>query len=95
MRNLPRTLKVFCQLESKTGSNPQVIIVPLGITAKSVEDVVSKILSNDKPKSCRIAPEMENLQNEIQDATYQNYEYIWEKESYAELFDYFLALLEP
>lgn len=95
LRNLPRTLKVFCQLESKTGSNPQVIIVPLGITAKSVEDVVSKILSNDKPKSCRIAPEMENLQNEIQDATYQNYEYIWEKESYAELFDYFLALLEP
>ncbi|MGL4501784.1 MAG: AAA family ATPase [Planktothrix sp.] len=94
LRNLPRTLKVISQLESKTGLNPQAIIVPLGIPAKSVEEVVSKILSNDKPKNCRIAPEMENLQNEIQEAIYQNYEYIWEKESHDELFDYFLAMIE-
>ena len=94
LRLLPRTLKVISSLGKRLKFNPQVIIVPLGITAKSIEDVLSKIDSNEKPKNCRIAEEMENLQDEIQDTTFVNYEYIWEKEGYAKLFDYYLALIE-
>lgn len=94
LRNLPRTLKVISKLESKIGFNPTVIIVPLGISAESVEDVVSRILSDDKPRNCQIAPEMKDLQDEIQEAIYQDYQYIWSYEQHQKLYSYFSQFVD-
>lgn len=94
MRNLPRTLKVISKLESKIGFNPKVIIVPLGIPAESVEDVVSLIPSDEKPRNCRTASQMPDLQDEIQEAIYEEYQYIWDDEQHQELYSYFPKFIE-
>ncbi|MDH6100150.1 ParA family protein [Anabaenopsis sp. FSS-46] len=94
LRNLPRTLKVISQLESKTGHQTQVIIVPLGISKDSVSEVVTKLKKEDKPQKYRIAPEMPDYQEEMQTAIYQDRKYIWDYEGLDFLYDYFADLLE-
>ncbi|MEA5618895.1 ParA family protein [Cronbergia sp. UHCC 0137] len=93
LRNLPRTLRVISQLENKIGCDPQVIIVPLGISQDSIGEVVSRLADHDKPNRCRIAPEMDDYQDQMQTAIYQDRKYIWDYEGLDFLYDYFADLL--
>ncbi|WP_309225557.1 ParA family protein [Sphaerospermopsis sp. LEGE 08334] len=94
LRNLPRTLRVISQLENTTGYDPQVIIVPLGISEDSVYEVVNRLEEDDKPRKYRIAPQMYDCQEEMQVAIYQDKKYIWDYEGLEHLYDYFYELLE-
>lgn len=94
LRNLPRTLNVISQLEKKIGSNPRVIIVPLGISKKSISDVVYEIENDKKPKNYRIAAGLNDYQEQMQTAIYQDRQYIWDYPGLDSLYDYFADLLE-
>ncbi|MEA5604901.1 AAA family ATPase [Nostoc sp. UHCC 0252] len=93
LRNLPRTLKVISQL-SKPGFAPEVRIVPLGIAAEAVSQVVEKIEIENKPKQCNISAEMPDLQEQMQIAIYKDRKYIWDYEDYKNLYEYFCTLIE-
>lgn len=93
LRNLPKTLKVISQLESKAGFAPKVIIVPLGIPEDAVLKVVQKIDIDKKPKQCEIAAEMPDVQEQMQLAVYEDRQYIWDYEGYEDLYDYFCEIL--
>ncbi len=91
LRNLPRTLSVIAQLETKTGASPRTIVVPLGINPDDVSAAVAQ--SSDKPSRCLVAPPMPDVQQEMQVAIYQDKRYIWDYSGYENLQDYFCSLL--
>lgn len=93
LRNLPRTLKVISQLESKAGFTPEVIVVPLGIQGDAISQVVQRIDTENKPKHCKIAPEMPDVQEQMQLAIYDDRQYIWDYEGYEHLSEYFCTIL--
>jgi chromosome partitioning protein len=92
LRNLPRTLKVISQL-SKPGFAPKVTIVPLGVAKDSILQIVEKISVDNKPRDCKIADEIPDLQEKMQLAIYEDRKYIWEYEGYEYLLEYFYKLL--
>lgn len=92
LRNLPRTLQVVANIESKGGFTPTVRIVPLGVERERVLQVVEKC--EKKPFNCTVADEMPNLQEEMQNALYQDKDYIWNYDGYKEYEDYFSELLD-
>ena len=94
LRNLPRTLKVIAQLETKAGYAPQVVIVPLGISQSSIYQIVDRLEDDLKPQRCRVADEMPDCQEQMQSAIYQDRKYIWDYEGLEHLFDYFVDLLD-
>lgn len=94
LRNLPRTLKVIAQLETKAGYTPQVVIVPLGISQSSIYDIVDKLEDDLKPQRYRVADQMDDYQEEMQSAVYQDRKYIWDYEGLEHLYDYFVDLLD-
>ena len=95
LRNLPRTLSVIAQLETKTGASPRTILVPLGIDPNDISEVISQTVK--KPSRCIIAPPMPDVQQEMQVAIYKDKKYIWEYPGHENLQEYFcsLLLLEP
>lgn len=93
LRNLPRTLKVITDIASKAGYDPEVIIVPLGISGESVSEVLDKLNRDAKPTKCKVAPAMENLEELIEEAVYKDTKYIWEYSGYEHLYDYFDRLI--
>ena len=94
LRNLPRTLKVIAQLETKAGYAPQVVIVPLGISKSSIYDIVDRLEDDLKPQRYRVADQMDDYQEEMQSAIYQDRKYIWDYEGLEHLYDYFVDLLD-
>lgn len=94
LRNLPRTLKVIAQLETKAGYAPQVVIVPLGISQSSIDQIVDRLEDDLKPQRYRVADEMPDCQEEMQSAIYQDRKYIWDYEGLEYLYDYFVDLLD-
>ncbi|WP_254434559.1 ParA family protein [Aphanizomenon sp. UHCC 0183] len=94
LRNLPRTLKVIAQLETKAGYTPQVIIVPLGISQSSIYDIVDRLEDDLKPRKYKVADEMYDCQEEMQSAIYKDRKYIWNYEGLEHLYDYFVDLLD-
>lgn len=94
LRNLPRTLKVISQLESKAGFAPEVIIVPLGIQQDAISQVIQRIDTENKPKQCKLAPEMLDVQEQMQLAIYEDRQYIWNYKGYEDLYEYFCTILE-
>lgn len=92
LRNLHRTLAVVFQLESKAGSYPEVIIVPMGVKEERISQVFQKI--ENKPTQCRIAAEMPDLQEQMQLAIYEDRKYIWDYEGHEHLREYFYSLIE-
>ncbi|USR90155.1 ParA family protein [Phormidium yuhuli AB48] len=94
LRNLPRTLSVMSDIGKNTGVNPRVVVVPLGVSGDSVKNVVNQIESENKPKNCRTAPALSNLQEKMQEAIYRDYRCIWSYEGeYLQISSYFDALL--
>ncbi|MEB3339006.1 MAG: ParA family protein [Leptolyngbyaceae bacterium] len=91
LRNLPRTLAVLSQLESKTGAELKTIVVPLGVKAEKVSQVVQSM--ENRPTQCLTAPELPDLQQLMQVAIYEDKKYIWEYPGYEHLKDYFCTLL--
>ncbi|MFN4842064.1 MAG: ParA family protein [Dolichospermum sp.] len=94
LRNLPRTLKVIAQLETKAGYAPQVVIVPLGISQSSIYQIVDRLEDDLKPQRYRVADEMPDCQEQMQFAIYQDRKYIWDYEGLEHLYDYFVDLLD-
>lgn len=94
LRNLPRTLKVIAQLETKAGYAPQVVIVPLGISQSSIYDIVDRLEYDSKPQRYRVADEMYDCQEKMQSAIYQDRKYIWDYEGLEYLYDYFVDLVD-
>ncbi|MBO1057885.1 MAG: hypothetical protein HEQ27_15730 [Dolichospermum sp. JUN01] len=94
LRNLPRTLKVISQLENTIGYDPQVVIVPLGISKDSIYEVVERLDKDSKPQKYRVAEEMCDCQDQMQTAIYQDRTYIWNYEGLDHLYGYFSDLLE-
>lgn len=92
--NLPRTLKVISNLEVRAGSNPQVIIVPLGISRNSIDEVVNRLDYNNKPRRCKVFGEMGDCQDQMQRAIYRDRQYIWDYDDCEYLYDYFADLLD-
>ncbi len=92
--NLPRTLKVISNLEVRAGSNPQVIIVPLGISRNSIDKVVNRLDYDNKPRKCKVFKQMDYCQDEMQRAIYRERQYIWDYDDWEYLYDYFADLLD-
>ncbi|MGC9525402.1 MAG: ParA family protein [Limnospira sp.] len=93
LQQIPRMLDLISQLRSTAGYIAQVSIVPLGIPRELVEIELSKIKADEKNQFCQIALPMENLQEEMQTALYEDRQYIWEYENHENLYDYFSDLL--
>lgn len=91
LRNLPRTLSVIAQLETKTGASPRTIIVPLGIKVDDIKEVFNQ--TTEKPSRCLVAPSMPDVQQEMQIAIYKDKRYIWSYPGYEDLQNYFCSLL--
>jgi chromosome partitioning protein len=91
LRNLPRTLSVIAQLETKTGNSPRTMVVPLGIDPNHINEALAQTL--EKPSRCLIAPPLADLQREMQLAIYQDKRYIWNYPGYEYLQQYFCSLL--
>ncbi len=93
LRNLPRTLKVISKLESTAGFASEVIIVPLGIQEDAISQVVSRIDIDNKPKQCKIASAMPDVQEQMQHSIYEDRKYIWDYEGYENMYEYFCSLI--
>ncbi|WP_052646626.1 hypothetical protein [Spirulina subsalsa] len=76
------------------GSNPRVIIVPLGISTSPITQVVDKLEESDKPRHCKVFKAMDDCQNDMQKAIYSERQYIWDYSNWSFLYDYFVDLLE-
>ena len=81
-------------METKAGYAPQVVIVPLGISQSSIYDIVDKLEDDLKPQRYRVADQMDDYQEEMQSAVYQDRKYIWDYEGLEHLYDYFVDLLD-
>jgi chromosome partitioning protein len=92
LRNLSRTLAVIAQLAEKTGNAPRTVIVPLGVKQAEVMPILQQAKLQGFP--WEVAPEMPNLQDEMQIAIYQDRQYIWQYPDHADLLDYFISLLK-
>ncbi|MDC0839710.1 MAG: ParA family protein [Limnospira sp. PMC 1291.21] len=93
IKQLPNMLDLISQLRSTAGYMAQVSIVPLGIPRELVERELSQIKAEKKNQFWQIALPMEELQDEIQTAIYQERQYIWEYENHENLYEYFSDLL--
>ena len=91
LNNLEPTLNLIFEVEAKATFTPEVFVVPLGISADEVQEQVNSI--EDKPSQCRVASEMINVQDPMQEAVYLTKKYIWEYSEYQELEKYFEDLL--
>ncbi len=78
----------------KAGFSPHVVIVPLGVKVDAISQVVEKIDEVNKPKQCKIASSMPDLQEQMQIAIYNERKYIWDYKEYENLYDYFCQILE-
>lgn len=92
LRNLEATLHTISDLEEKATFPPKVKIVPLGISEKAIKRVLDKFI--DVPSNCSIAKKMDDLQEEMQRAIYEEFKYIWEDRKLIHIKDYFGSLID-
>lgn len=71
--------------------SPEFIVVPLGLSENDTQVEVDQ--AEDKPKNCKVASAMENLQNEANEARKLR-KYIWEYPGCENTYEYFSYLLD-
>jgi chromosome partitioning protein len=92
LRNLPRTLTVIAALAEKTGNAPRTVVVPLGVQRSEVMPILQQAELLGFP--WEVAPEMSNLQDEMQIAIYQDRQYVWQYPKHTDMLNYFFNLLK-
>lgn len=91
--NLDRILYMISKLEANTGlpDQVQVTIVPLGVS----KDIINNKLETLSivPHQCKISQEIRYLQDEMQEALYEDKRYIWTYENCDDLYGTFCSMI--
>lgn len=94
LRNLNATLEVIARLEKKATFSPNVKVIPLGVPE---EDILRYLKANqpNQLSNFQVSKKMDNLQEEMQEAIYEERCYIWDYQKNKEnLREYFQSILD-
>jgi chromosome partitioning protein len=91
--NLDRILYMISKLEANTGlpDKVQVTIVPLGVSKDIINNKLATI--SIVPHQCEISQEIRYLQDEMQEALYEDKRYIWTYENCDDLYGNFCSMI--